>query len=153
MLEDSLRNRRILIVEDEYMIAEYLQSELEDAGAVLAGMFGRLDEALEWIQQERPVDAAILDVNLGGQQVFPLADKLMARGVPFVFATGYDASSIPPRFERVARCEKPYNTAAMLRAISRSLAPPPDRARQSASSVLSDTGSDMRQCTPSRSRV
>ncbi|MDQ8032991.1 response regulator [Bordetella genomosp. 1] len=114
MTEGSLRGRRILIVEDEYMIAEFLQYELEDAGATVAGMVGNVDEALKFVQDAEVLDAAILDVNLGGQPVFPLADRLMERGVPFVFTTGYDATSIPPRFGQVARFVKPYNTAVML---------------------------------------
>ncbi|OZI43629.1 response regulator [Bordetella genomosp. 5] len=119
MTEESLRDRRILIVEDEYMIAEFLQYELEDAGAVVAGMIGNVDDGLRQVRDGLAVDAAILDVNLGGQAVFPLADELAARGIPFVFTTGYDASSIPPRFKQVERYVKPYNTAAMLGGIAR----------------------------------
>lgn len=121
MTEDSLRDRRILIVEDEYMIAEFLQYELEDAGAIVAGMIGNVDEGLRRLRDDPAVDAAILDVNLGGQAVFPLADALSERGVPFVFTTGYDGSSIPPRFVHVERYVKPYNTAAMLGGIARIL--------------------------------
>lgn len=123
MTTDSLRDRRILIVEDEYLIAEYLQSELEDAGAVVAGMAANIEDALRLLDSNPTLDAAILDVNLGGEMVFPLADQLLERGVPFIFTTGYDASSIPARYAMAARCEKPYNTEAMLSAIRRVIAP------------------------------
>ncbi|ARP93821.1 response regulator [Bordetella genomosp. 13] len=122
MTTDSLRDRRILIVEDEYLIAEYLQSELEDAGAVVAGMAANIDDALRLLENNPTLDAAILDVNLGGEMVFPLADQLLERGVPFIFTTGYDASSIPARYATAVRCEKPYNTEAMLNAIRRVIA-------------------------------
>jgi hypothetical protein len=57
--------------------------------------------------EQTVLDGAILDINLGGEMAFPVADALMARGIPFIFATGYDAQVIPLRFTDVKRCEKP----------------------------------------------
>lgn len=75
------------------------------------GGVGQLDTALEVIDAESEIHAAVLDVNLGGESVFPAADNLMTRAVPMVFTTGYDASSIPPRYAHIPRCEKPVTMA------------------------------------------
>lgn len=119
MHEPKLRDRRLLIVEDEFLLAEELRAELEDAAAIVLGPAGTLEEALGLIESEPRIDGAILDVNLGGQQAFPAADLLAERGVPFVFTTGYDASILPSRFADVIRCEKPVNIARITRAMAR----------------------------------
>jgi CheY-like chemotaxis protein len=102
-----LDGRRILVVEDEYVIAMEIADVLADFGAVIIGPAGSVEEALGLVSQEGPVDAAVLDVNLGGQKVFPVAEALDARAVPYLFATGYDASVLeafpqPPRLEKPA---------------------------------------------------
>ena len=82
---------RVILVEDEPLVAMMMEDLLADLGCEIAGSFGSLDAALGWVaaQEELP-DGALLDVNLGGgEMVFPLAEALRARGVPFVFATGY----------------------------------------------------------------
>jgi len=66
------------------------------------------------IQREQRIDAAILDVNLGGEMVFPAADLLIERGVPVVLTTGYDKSALPSRFSGVALCEKPVGTRRLI---------------------------------------
>ena len=84
---------RVILVEDEPLVAMMMEDLLADLGCEIAGSFGSLDAALGWVaaQEELP-DGALLDVNLGGgETVFPLADLLRERGVPFVFATGYGA--------------------------------------------------------------
>lgn len=121
MPDHSLRDCRVLVVEDEYMLADELQFELEDAGARVIGPVGSVAGALDLIGSEAQLDGAILDVNLGGDMVFPVADLLLGRGVPIVFTTGYDQSAIPSRYSEVVRCEKPINirliTAALGRAV------------------------------------
>lgn len=119
MPKPSLRNCHILIVEDEYLLADELRLELSDEGAVVVGMTSTVDEALELLEAEDRLDGAILDVNLGGEPVFPVADRLIERSVPFLFTTGYDASIIPPRFDGIVRCEKPINTRRVIQAIGR----------------------------------
>ena len=104
MAERTLQNCRILVVEDEYMLADELRTELADAGAVVLGPVGSLEEAVNLISEEQDVDGAILDVNLRGEKVYPAADQFLERGTSFVFATGYDQSAIPSRFEHVVRC-------------------------------------------------
>jgi ActR/RegA family two-component response regulator len=106
MTDAQLARKRVLVVEDDYLVAMDLVRALERAGAQVIGPAPGVDSALSALADTVP-DAAILDINLGGEMAFPVADALLERGVPFVFATGYDAQVIPPRFTHVKRCEKP----------------------------------------------
>jgi DNA-binding response OmpR family regulator len=115
----TLRNCRILVVEDEYMLADELQRELTRAGAVVVGPVPTVEMALDLLAREAALDGAVLDVNLGGELVYPLADALAGRKVPFIFVTGYDAQVLPPRFAHAARCEKPVRISAVRDAIGR----------------------------------
>jgi len=121
MSERSLRDCRVLVVEDEFMLADDLQNELQDVGAIVLGPVGVLVAAIALIQAEERIDGAVLDANLGGELVYPAADLLIERGVPIVFTTGYDASAIPSRFSAVARCDKPVRINALLQAIGRAM--------------------------------
>jgi CheY-like chemotaxis protein len=121
MSEPLLRNYRILVVEDEFLLADELQAELEDAGATVIGPVGTLGRALALIEAEQQIDGASLDASLGGEMVFPAADLLMQRGVAIVFTTGYDASIIPSRFSDVPRCEKPADLRKVVQAIVQAL--------------------------------
>ncbi len=121
MSEPTLRGCRILVVEDEYMLADELRTELCDAGAVVLGPAGTVGDALDMISRQSHIDGVILDVNLRGEMAFSAADLLVERNVPFVFTTGYDASAIPSRFEHVVRCEKPISLVKILRAIGREI--------------------------------
>jgi CheY-like chemotaxis protein len=103
-----LAHRRVLVVEDEYFIADDMARALSSLGGEVVGPVPTLDKALALVAAER-VDAAVLDINLKGQTVFPVADALRERGVPFVFATGYDQSAVPVEYEDVPRWEKPFN--------------------------------------------
>lgn len=112
----SLAHRRVLVVEDEYFIADDMARALQSLGAEVVGPAPTLDKALALLAAER-VDAAVLDINLRGETVFPVADALRERGVRFVFATGYDPSVVPPEYRDVPRWEKPFDPqvlAAML---------------------------------------
>ena len=113
----TLRHCRILIVEDEYMLADELQRELSRAGAVVVGPVPTVAMALDLLAREADLDGAVLDVNLGGDLVYPVADALAGRKVPFVFVTGYDAQVLPPRFAYAPRCEKPVRISAVRDAI------------------------------------
>ncbi|WP_454280655.1 response regulator [Sphingomonas sp. Marseille-Q8236] len=119
MSDRTLAECRVLIVEDEYMLADDLKMELEEAGAVILGPIGTLEDAIAAIENEEVIDGAILDVNLRGEMVFPVADLLLERDVPFIFTTGYDASAIPPRFSQITRCEKPVNIRLVTQALGR----------------------------------
>ena len=119
MPEPTLRDCRILVVEDEYMLADDLTNELVDAQAIVIGPVATVGAALELLAAEQQLDGAILDVNLCGEMVFPVADQLLDRRVPFLFSTGYDGSIIPPRFAHVVRCEKPIDMKRVTLAIGR----------------------------------
>ena len=119
MADLGLRNCRILVVEDEYYMAEELLQELTDAGALVIGPVASIERALIVLDPRSLPDGAILDVNLGGEPVFPLADALIARGVPFVFTTGYDPTTLPDRFAHVPICEKPINVGRITAAIGK----------------------------------
>ena len=122
MPELALLGRRILIVEDEYLLAEELMMALSEAGAQVMGPAGFLPDALSLIGDGNAIDAAVLDVHLRGEMVFPAADLLFERGTPFVFTTGFDASMIPKRFAQVSRCEKPLDMNQLIRAVAKALA-------------------------------
>jgi CheY-like chemotaxis protein len=107
MVDARLRGRRILIVEDEYLLANDLHDALDAAGVVVLGPVPSVTAALALIAAEPRIDAAVLDVNLRGEMVFAVADALRARGVPFTFATGYDHWALPDRFADTPRVEKP----------------------------------------------
>lgn len=108
----------ILMVEDEMNLAMMLEDILDDAGySVLKA--ARLPKALELMAQfysdgENRIDAAILDINLAGVQVFPLADVLLSRGVPFVFTSGYGRDGIPDDYRGSAVLQKPYSAESLL---------------------------------------
>ena len=107
----------ILVVEDEWMLADELRRDLEAAGAAVLGPVASADEALRMLDGEALPDAAVLDVNLGGGMVFPVATALQGRGVPFAFATGYDCSAIPEDFAGAPCFEKPVAMDALLAAL------------------------------------
>jgi CheY-like chemotaxis protein len=103
----SLRGCRLLVVEDDYMIADDLRGELIGAGAEVIGPVPTVAQALRMIESTATLEGAILDVNLGGEKVFPLVDALQQRGIPWVFMTGYDRQGIPAAYADVPLCEKP----------------------------------------------
>ena len=109
---ELLRDKHILIVEDDYLVADQTRRELENCGAVIIGPVPSVDLALDLLES-RKIDAAILDINLAGETVYPLADMLSERKIPFVFATGYDASLMPEKYRGFILCEKPTELAVI----------------------------------------
>jgi len=97
---------RVLVVEDEGLVAMMLEDLLDDLGCELAGSVASVGAALAWIEAGGEADAALLDVNLGGEPVFPVAEALRARGVPFAFTTGYGENH-DPRFGDAILLGKP----------------------------------------------
>ena len=116
-LPATLAGCRVLVVEDEYFIADDITRALRKLGAEVIGPLPSREEALDVFSSEERIDAAVLDINLRGDVIYPLADALRERGVPFVFATGYDAGSIPEAYRGVARWEKPFDPHALVAAI------------------------------------
>jgi two-component SAPR family response regulator len=113
----SLKDRRVLVVEDQYLIADDLSRALKELGAQIVGPVSNSEAARAEMAQGQ-VDVAFLDINLNDEMVFPLADELERRGIPFIFATGHDAAIIPERFKSKPRLEKPF-TAQSLQAVVR----------------------------------
>jgi len=114
----SLRGRCVLIVEDDYFIANDLAKGFEAAGLRIVGPVPSLAEALALVEQER-IDGAVLDINLDGEKVYEVADALIARGVPTVFVTGYERPSIPVRYLGIPLCLKPVDCPRVIEALNR----------------------------------
>jgi CheY-like chemotaxis protein len=91
--EASLAGRRVLVVEDEPLIAMLLEDMLSDLEVTIAGVAESVPAALDLLQGLEEVDGAILDMNLRGRSVEPVAEALAKRGIPFVFASGYGADA------------------------------------------------------------
>ena len=102
----ALPGRRVLVVEDDYMIATEIRGELEQAGATVIGPVPSVRKALRLIENET-IDAAVLDVNLGEEVSFPIAEALEAKAVPFVFCTGYNSGDIPEEWQHATIVLKP----------------------------------------------
>lgn len=117
MPELLLSGLHVLVAEDEYMLASDLRRDLQAQGARVLGPAPTLERTIDLVEAGPRIDAALLDINLNGDLVFPAADILNERGVPFLFATGYDSSTIPPRFSEVPCCLKPIDNTKILAAL------------------------------------
>ncbi|HEY0011957.1 MAG TPA: response regulator [Allosphingosinicella sp.] len=102
--------KRILVVEDEPIVALSLQDTLEDLGFEVVGPAFRVAAALALARVEA-IDAAILDVNMAGEDSYGIAEALRARGIPYLFATGYGRQGLEPGHEDVPVLQKPYREA------------------------------------------
>lgn len=118
---DALKGRRVLVVEDETMIAMLVEDMLRDLGCAVVGPAHGLDAALALAEGGEAIDAALLDVNLSGQPVFPVADALRARGVPMIFATGYGESGLREIDAGAPVLQKPFRAADLARALGEAL--------------------------------
>jgi PAS domain S-box-containing protein len=110
----SISGNRVMIVEDEALVAMVVTESLTTLGCTVVGPFSRCSEAIAAIEADE-IDAAILDVNLDGEMVYPLADMLADRGVPFIFVTGYGAESIDRRFRHIPVIQKPVERHVLQR--------------------------------------
>ncbi|MBQ0824808.1 response regulator [Microvirga sp. HBU67558] len=115
--KQSLRDCRILVVEDEYFLAEDMAQALEKLGATIIGPASDREKALALLSSSEQVDAAVLDINLRGATAFPVADALLEHGIPFVFATGYAPASVPRAYSAVPCWEKPFNPNDLAQAL------------------------------------
>jgi CheY-like chemotaxis protein len=113
-----LSGRRVLVIEDEYFLADDIARALAALGARIVGPYGDLDEAIDVVGRDIAIDAAIMDINLRNDMVFPLARVLRSRKVPLVFTTGYDRSSIEPEFQDVRLWGKPLDIKAVARELA-----------------------------------
>jgi CheY-like chemotaxis protein len=120
-VEPALPPKRILVVEDELMIRMLLEDMLGELGYTVAAEAGRIDEALQ-AAKTADFDIAILDVNLDGEPVLPVADALAARGRPFVFATGYGERGLPERYSDRPTLKKPFQMDGLKQLLQSALA-------------------------------
>ena len=110
----SLIGLRLLVVEDEAMVAMMLEDMLDTLGCVVVDIAGSLEKGLKIAEDETmSFDVAILDVNLGGDRVFPVAKRLSHRRVPFIFCTGYGRLSEDTGFAHMPILSKPYTQAEL----------------------------------------
>jgi CheY-like chemotaxis protein len=117
--DKSLYGFRVLVVEDETLVAMMVEDLLMDLGCTVVDVVGTLPAALGVVTNESIIlDGAVLDVNLGGDKVFPVAEALQARGVPFIFATGYGIAGIEERFRRSPVLGKPYDGSSLETALT-----------------------------------
>lgn len=119
-MADTQTQPRILVVEDEWLIANVLEAMLEDMGCEVLGPAPALEPAFELIAQALP-DAALLDVSLTGAKSFPLAEELDRRGIPFLFLTGYVDNDLAPPFDRYMVLPKPVSEQRLRVAVAEML--------------------------------
>ena len=117
-LTGRLTGLRVLVVEDEYYIADDLRRSLRGAGASIVGPIGSVAQA-ESALQKGDFDCAVLDLNLHGENAAEIADQLKIMGVPFAIATGYGSGAIPSRHSDVPRLEKPFDPDQVVELVSR----------------------------------
>jgi CheY-like chemotaxis protein len=104
---------RIFVAEDEFLVAVQLEEDLRAAGLSVIGPFGTLDSAMQAARHVQP-DLAVLDVNLNGDMVYPLADDLLRRSIPVVLVSGYLPTDLPERFRKIPHISKPYDPARLV---------------------------------------
>jgi DNA-binding response OmpR family regulator len=121
MNDSSQAQTRVLVVEDEYLIRMLLEDMLADLGYAVAAAVGTITEASA-LAANGDFSAAILDVNLDGQEIFPVADILKERGLPFVFVTGYGERSLPAPYRDWPALQKPFQAEQLEAALSGLLA-------------------------------
>jgi CheY-like chemotaxis protein len=113
----ALEGARVLVVEDEYLVAALIEQILESAGCIVLGPIPRVPEALDAVNDD-DYDAAVLDVNLAGERINPVADALSERDVPFMFVTGYGANALPREYAERPHIGKPFRTAELVGMLS-----------------------------------
>ncbi len=119
----SFQGARILVVEDDMMIAMLVEDMLSDLGCQVVGPASNLTKALALAREDGPFSAAILDINLGVESVFPAADLLRAQGVPLIFCTGYGDGGLREADKACTVLRKPYRASELGEALSAALTP------------------------------
>jgi len=116
----GLAGLRVLIVEDEMMVSMLLEDMLSDLGCTPIGPATQVERALSLVENG-DFDVAILDVNLNGKETYPIADVLAARAIPFVFASGYAAGSLPEQYRNIPALQKPFQQQELKRMLTEAL--------------------------------
>ena len=120
MSEPLLRGKRVMVVEDELLVSMLVEDFLTDEGCVIVGPFGRVAHALAAAECEA-IDVALLDINVAGEKVFPVAFALERRGIPFLFVTGYGEKVLPGDRPGWKACAKPFVVAQLKRHLAAAL--------------------------------
>jgi DNA-binding NtrC family response regulator len=118
--DKPLSGRRVLIVEDEMIIAWALADMLTRIGCVVVGRAASVNQALAMIEAA-DIDVALLDINLNGVKSYPVAAALAARGVPFVFSTGYHNENLPDDYKSLPMLQKPFNDSTLANMLAKVL--------------------------------
>lgn len=118
-----LNGCNILVVEDEYLIADDVAALLREAGASVIGPAASLPEGMRLARDAQRIDAAVLNIDLGGVTVFPLADQLLSSGVRIMFLTGYGEGNIPAQYSAIPCCKKPTGPACVIEELKALLRP------------------------------
>lgn len=108
--------KRVLVAEDEFLVYLALEEELRASGYDVVGPFANLADVQDALAREA-IDCALLDINLSGELVYPVADALLARNIPFIFLSGYASAAVPEEYRRFARLEKPYDPVKLVAAL------------------------------------
>ncbi|MBB3660130.1 CheY-like chemotaxis protein [Rhizobium sp. BK650] len=116
-MTSQMIGQRILLVEDDYCQARVYATGLKGLGADVAGPFRGVSDAIKQLHSGGPVTAGVLDIDLSGDMVYPVADELAHRDIPFVFVTGYDPGVLPARFENKTVLSKPLTSEDIARAL------------------------------------
>jgi Response regulator containing CheY-like receiver, AAA-type ATPase, and DNA-binding domains len=121
-MNSPFSGRRVLVVEDEVLVAWLLEDMLADLGCAVVGPAASVKQALAMIDAEA-IEVAVLDVNLNGQLSYPIADALAARGVPFVFSTGYDKDRMLDGYKTFPVLQKPFHQSELSDILAKLLTP------------------------------
>ncbi len=119
MADMLMEDQRVLVIEDEYVVAEAIERTLRRAGAIVLGPVPSVDQAMALLDRGGRIDSAVLDINLGEQKVYPVVDRLLARGVHCVFSTGNDIADVPSNYKDIARLEKPVEASSIIYALKK----------------------------------
>jgi DNA-binding response OmpR family regulator len=119
------RGMRVLVVEDEFMIAMAVEAVVIDAGGIVVDMAATLDQAL-CLARSAEIDAALLDINLNGETSFPVAEVLGTRGIPYAFVTGYGRQMVPKPFASAPILTKPYARGDLIKVLGSLKSDAPD---------------------------
>ena len=133
----DLTGARVLVVEDEMLVSLLIEDVLNSSNCIVVGPYDRVPDALE-AARSLELDAAVLDVNVAGKKVYPVAEILSLRGVPFLLLSGYGAGAVPANRAQWKVCSKPFKTEQLLAMLSEQVASA--RKRSASFKVLSSPG-------------
>jgi len=120
-LPSALSGLRAFVVEDETLVAIFLEDLLEELGCTVVGSAGQVPRALCLIEALQP-DIAVIDINLAGEEAYPIASALCRQRIPFIFATGYGDGRVHPDWRHCPVIQKPYHKTDLQRAMTQALA-------------------------------